>query len=64
MGMTARARETVDMIRATLPTVTDADVFVSPGGDALIWTSSTVIHVDTNGGTSETPVTFSTGWEA
>ena len=57
--MTAKAAATVDMIRGSLADVTDADVFVSSGGDALIWATESVIHVDTNG----TPVTFTTGWD-
>jgi hypothetical protein len=58
------AQQTIAHIRATLPTVTDADVFTSPGGDALIWTDETIIHVDTNGATQEARTEFETGWEA
>lgn len=58
------AAEMVEHIRAILPTVTDADVFVSSSGDVLIDTGETIIHVSEYGHTQETAIEWSTGWDA
>ena len=50
-ALTAKAAEAVQGIRSTYGwALTDADVFVSSGGDAMVWLDEdTVLHIDTHG---------------
>lgn len=59
-----RASETVEGIRATLPTIRDHDVFKSSNGGYLLDTGESVISVAPNGSTSEITGMWQTGWDA